>query len=306
MLTTKVLDFGISVVLERAWRTPLQGQLLPTHGTPAYMSPEHIQGLADIDARADVYGFGVLLFESLTGQLPFLGEPGPELFTRILHERAPKVTLFRPDLSATIAGIVERALAKDPRDRFPGLDALVEAIEDHLLPPSPLPRSLTPMAGVPLFALSEPRSGVADPVVQVRQSTEPAASQDHDATDTKELFPLAKAGETRDRSASRKIVPITDSSRAVAGSRPTDLEPDAPAARPLVRLLTQLALFGGILLVIAWLAFPSVPSQEEISEPPRERRPPSASAPGQETPKAMVAPDEPTGQRGLAPPDGGR
>jgi serine/threonine-protein kinase len=63
------------------------------------MSPEHILGVADIDGRTDVYGFGVLLYEALTGKVAFPGEPGPALFDRVLNEAAPPVALLRADLS---------------------------------------------------------------------------------------------------------------------------------------------------------------------------------------------------------------
>ena len=76
-MTTKVLDFGISVMLERV--TDHSAGPVVTAGTPAYMSPEHIRGVSRIDARADVYGFGVLLYEALTGQIPFPGEPAPSV-----------------------------------------------------------------------------------------------------------------------------------------------------------------------------------------------------------------------------------
>ena len=100
IVTTKVLDFGISVIVERVM-DPLAGPVPGlAMGTPAYMSPEHILGAAHVDERADVYGFGVLLYEALTGQTPFPGEPGPALFDRVLHKPAPPVTLFRPDLAA--------------------------------------------------------------------------------------------------------------------------------------------------------------------------------------------------------------
>jgi len=77
ILTTKVLDFGISVMMERVVDTSAGASLALEMGTPAYMAPEHISGERRIDERADVYGFGVLLYEALSGQLPFPGEPGP-------------------------------------------------------------------------------------------------------------------------------------------------------------------------------------------------------------------------------------
>jgi len=98
VVTSKVLDFGISIMLERvigASAGPVSG---PNMGTPAYMSPEHLSGDVRVDERVDVYGFGLLLYEALTGQIPFPGEPGPDLFKRVLSELPPPVTKFRPDL----------------------------------------------------------------------------------------------------------------------------------------------------------------------------------------------------------------
>jgi serine/threonine protein kinase len=152
MITSKVLDFGISVVMEKTIDRSLvaaaAGEKPSMFGTPAYMSPEHTEASAHIDARADVYGFGVLLFEALTGQVPFPGQPSSELFVRIICEPAPKVSQFRPDVSAELVAIVDRALAKRPADRFPNLDHFIGAVEQHLLPPSALPRVLTAMADV--------------------------------------------------------------------------------------------------------------------------------------------------------------
>jgi serine/threonine protein kinase len=65
-------------------------ELLAMFGTPAYMAPEAIEFSPNIDGRADVYGFGVLFFEALTGKLPFPGPPGLELLKRILTEPPPR------------------------------------------------------------------------------------------------------------------------------------------------------------------------------------------------------------------------
>jgi serine/threonine-protein kinase len=135
IVTTKVLDFGISIIAERVLE-PSPGPVpVLAMGTPAYLSPEYILGAAHIDGRADVYGFGVLLYEALTGQLPFPGEPGPAVFERVLHKPAPPVTLFRPDLPAGLARIIETAMAKDPALRFADLSLMVGALEDELMLP---------------------------------------------------------------------------------------------------------------------------------------------------------------------------
>jgi serine/threonine-protein kinase len=306
MLTTKVLDFGISVVMEKARGSMLAAQVLPTHGTPAYMSPEHIQGLADIDARADVYGFGVLFFEALTGQLPFLGEPGPDLLMRIINEPAPKLTLFRPDLPAPIVAIVERAMAKVPQDRFSGLEPFIAAIEHHLLPPSPLPRALTPMAGVPLFSLSEPRSGVADPVVQVMHRSEPSGPRD--PADTKELFTVPREAADGDRTASRRIVPVAADGTTPAVPNPANFGA-ALAQKPpplWARRAASFAIFGGVLLLVAWLAFPNLPLPQDIEEPEAPSRLRRGPKPGEEGAAKASGPALPAEPQALVLPDGGR
>jgi serine/threonine-protein kinase len=308
LLTTKVLDFGISVVMEKALGSPPAAHVLPTHGTPAYMSPEHIQGLSDIDARADVYGFGVLFFEALTGQLPFHGEPGSDLLMRIVKEPAPKVTLFRPDLPAAMAVIVERAMAKDPGARFPGLDSFIDAIEYHLLPPSSVPRALTPMTGVPLFSLSEPRSGVADAVVQVAHRNEPSGPSE--LTDTKELYAQPRETESGERPLSRRVVLIPGTEEVPSSARQASLSPFSrrESRRLLVKRVANVAMFAGVLLLVAWLAFPNLPQWQAIDESPPEALLRRRTAPvGDMAPLGVASASAiPSRPEALILPDGGR
>jgi serine/threonine protein kinase len=173
IVTTKVLDFGISVMVERVIDPAAGPRPALAMGTPAYMSPEHVLGAAQIDGRADVYGFGVLLYEALTGQMPFPGEPGPDLFHRILNEPAPKVTLFRPDLPAGLVRIIDVAMAKDPDHRYSDLNLMVSALEDELLPNTPLPRSLTPLAGVVSFASHNDEVGASVQAIEHREPSTP-------------------------------------------------------------------------------------------------------------------------------------
>jgi serine/threonine-protein kinase len=156
IVTTKVLDFGISVMVERGL-DPSAGPALAM-GTPAYMSPEHILGVPDIDGRADVYGFGVLLYESLTGQMAFPGELGSGLLDCVLHQPAVPVTVARPDLPAGLVRIIEKAMAKDRDRRYSDVNSMVVALEDELMPPTPAPRLLTPQDGVPSFVARDARS----------------------------------------------------------------------------------------------------------------------------------------------------
>ena len=165
VVTTKVLDFGISVIVEKVL-APSQGfEPGVPMGTPGYMSPEHLSGLP-VDERCDVYGFGGLLYESLTAQMPFPGEPETALFNRILNDPPPPLGQLRPDLSSGLVRIIETALAKNPDQRFVDLNAMVSALEAEVMPASS-PRSLTPLAGLAVVGLGDPLPGHLDPAAPV-------------------------------------------------------------------------------------------------------------------------------------------
>jgi hypothetical protein len=156
------------------------------------MSPEHILGVPDIDARADVYGFGLLLYESLTGQMAFPEEPGPVLFDCVLHEPAVPVTVVRPDLPAGLVRIIEKAMGKDRDQRYSDVNLLVMALEDELTPPTPAPLLLTPQAGVPSFIVRDPRSRPHAPEVRAVLNQEPSGQ--HQGTRNLFAFSLQTEG----------------------------------------------------------------------------------------------------------------
>ena len=106
-----MLDFGIAAMQDEAQLTD-DGQ----PGTPGYLSPEAIAG-QEVDARADVYALGVMMFEMLTGRAPFASERTRELLRAHRDDPAPDITTQLPELPATVARLVRRCLAKDPRLR---------------------------------------------------------------------------------------------------------------------------------------------------------------------------------------------
>ncbi len=174
VVTTKVLDFGISVMMERVMDRSAGPAPALAMGTPAYMSPEHLMGSDRIDERSDVYGFGVLLYEALTGQTPFTGQPGPELFHRILNDPPPPLAQLRPDLPPGLIRIIEIALAKQPSSRYANLNLLLASIEDELAPATPAPRPLTPSVGVPEYVLRERTARNSSSAVQAVAQQEPS------------------------------------------------------------------------------------------------------------------------------------
>ncbi len=121
----KIMDFGIAVVEDADVSLTQTGQVV---GSPMYMSPEQIQGL-DLDARTDLYSFGVLLFSLLTGYEPFRGKTATAISLKHLQERPPSLREARPDVDAAWETMVFRLLAKKPEDRYPSARAVREVLE---------------------------------------------------------------------------------------------------------------------------------------------------------------------------------
>ncbi len=106
-------------------------------GTPVYMAPEQLAG-APVDGRCDLYALGVVLFELLTGRLPFEGGSMGELLNAVATEFPPPLVALRPDLPPPLSGLVERLLAKQPESRPGDGDALareLRVISASLAPP---------------------------------------------------------------------------------------------------------------------------------------------------------------------------
>jgi serine/threonine-protein kinase len=123
--TVKLADFGIAKAMADAGADlTLTGQVI---GTPKYLAPEQAVG-GRATARSDVYAVGVLLYEMVTGEAPFVGET-PEA-TIAAHQRAPVPSLRarRPDAPDEFVGVVEHALAKDPAQRYASADAMRAAL----------------------------------------------------------------------------------------------------------------------------------------------------------------------------------
>ena len=119
-----VMDFGLARRSDLATITAT-GSVM---GTPAYMAPEQIRGEA-VDARADQYALGVMLYEMLAGTLPFDGELDPlQLIMKQLGEEPIPLRQRRPELSSELEAAVMRMLRKVPGERFPTLDAAWEAL----------------------------------------------------------------------------------------------------------------------------------------------------------------------------------
>src|SRR2546430_1312188 len=120
----KVTDFGIARSLDVQGVTQ-SGTVL---GTSNYIAPEQASGQA-VDQTTDVYSLGVVLFELLTGEVPFPGESFVAVAMQHVHEPPPSLLDVRPDVPARVAHAVDRALEKDPAARFPTMDAFAAELQ---------------------------------------------------------------------------------------------------------------------------------------------------------------------------------
>jgi serine/threonine protein kinase len=118
----KVVDFGISKLAPKMGRREAALTLGNVIGTPFYMSPEQLRGDASADARSDVWSLGVILFELVTAEAPFVAETLPALCTQIMQGPARTLAQARPDLCFPegLEQVIEVCMAKDPQSRYSG------------------------------------------------------------------------------------------------------------------------------------------------------------------------------------------
>jgi serine/threonine-protein kinase len=119
----KVTDFGVAKIVSQ--KMTLVGTMM---GTPSYMSPEQIQGEAEVSGRADQFALGVIAYETLTGEKPFTADYLPSLLYKIMREDFLPPQRLNPTLGAPIEAVLRRALAKNAAERYDGCSDFIAAL----------------------------------------------------------------------------------------------------------------------------------------------------------------------------------
>ena len=180
---SKVLDFGIAKI--RQPKDSSEADITHANlvvGTPQYMSPEQCSQSGTLDARSDVYSLGIILYEMLAGHVPFAGESATVIMMKQVQDPAPSVLSSRPDLPAAVNGIIQRALAKQPIDRYQSAGEL----SADLLAAASIESASNPALAAVAAAQTVPNAPVMDDadeatlvrprpaITQVRRNTVPA------------------------------------------------------------------------------------------------------------------------------------
>jgi eukaryotic-like serine/threonine-protein kinase len=145
----KVLDFGISKTTGAELALTRSTEIV---GTPSYMAPEQLRSAKDVDLRADIWAIGAVLYELLTGRLPFEAETLPQLCTMVLSETPLPPSTHRPDIPQALSDVILRCLKRAPADRFADVGDLVTAL-------APFSSDWAPASAV----LEVPRSSTSGP-----------------------------------------------------------------------------------------------------------------------------------------------
>jgi eukaryotic-like serine/threonine-protein kinase len=124
----KILDFGIAKLTGDQQRGSVKTRTGSVMGTPTYMAPEQCLGAGEVDHRADIYALACVLFHLLCGRPPFVGQGVGELLVAHVREPAPWARGFNPEVPPVVDALLQRALAKEPGERFASMAEFATAL----------------------------------------------------------------------------------------------------------------------------------------------------------------------------------
>lgn len=238
--TTKILDFGMAKLLD----TPPGKKLSQTGvliGTMAYSAPEQMQGVTDLDARADQFGFAALMFEALTGQRPFPQSQPFALFQAVMTGARPRASELRPGIPAAVDEVLLRGLDVDRNRRYASVEdfylALTQAFAGATFEPAALAAPIAPAASAPPPAPPASPANVAQFGPPVRQY--PAATTMASVPAPSARYRAVEEEATRVPVAAPELGPPSDA------PAPNPLNTTLASARPPARAPASRTLMEG-------------------------------------------------------------
>ncbi len=230
--TVKVTDFGIARITDSS--KTKTGLVL---GTPSFMSPEQIAGKR-VDGRSDLYSLGVMLFQMLTGVLPFRGDSMAELMYKIANEEAPDIRIVRADISERLANVVALALSKRSETRYQDGDQLAADLRMVLAELSGAPVTQTaasPAQPAPAFAAaagSDKTQVMSAPLAGAAAAGATGAAPKFDAT-------VIQSAPAPVQAAPAFEATVIQSAKSLAGGAPAPAVTDAAAVDPSIVMPEQ-------------------------------------------------------------------
>jgi serine/threonine protein kinase len=171
----RVTDFGIARAAAEESRLTVTGMAV---GTPAYMSPEQAMGEREVDGRTDIYSLGIVAYQMVAGETPFRASNTPSMLMKHVSEPPPPLRERRSDIPSSLAGAIERALAKRPEDRWQTAadmrDAILNRSERH--GPASVPARLQAPFEVPRAAPRQYPPGYPEPAMREARPVSAAPS----------------------------------------------------------------------------------------------------------------------------------
>ncbi len=258
----KLLDFGLSTIKHQRSRLTQGGAIM---GTPDYMAPEQAKGeIGDVDQRTDIFALGVIVYQSLTGKLPFDAPTPLGVLYKVVNEQPRPVAELNPAVPSEADAIIARAMAKTREARYANVQAFVQELIHVLEQPVRLPGPDTePVPRVAPAEVGLPAGAVTGPI-PVRPSAAPAPP--HPATGPRDDDDLEET----------PSVPVPPLSVLPPGAPP--VPPDEPITeegevREQPKVMVSRSLAPGVLVA------PSKPQPSEDATRPRTRsEPPSAGS----------------------------
>lgn len=243
-LVPKLIDFGVAKTSTQSVKLTAAGIVL---GTPNYMAPEQVDGAIDIDARADIWSVGVLLFECLSGRRPFSGTSVREVFAAITTTQPPSLASFVSTLPEGVVSVVQSALSRDRSMRFSSMNAMITALSAIVeLTSSPNLQGMFASFAMPAL----PRSAADTRPTAIEPSAEASVAPEHTTQREREAKSVKSSSSTRRRQTTSPalvalgvaltVTTVAFGAFTIRGARPAQREltqqsdADAGSSAPLV------------------------------------------------------------------------